>query len=242
MARVLSKALKRQRPNTVIVMASGGLDSAVLVAELAAKGKTVYPVCVRTCVSFEKAQFQALQNFLRHLPYKNIKPLTQLRLPVSTILPSTHWALSGWRVPLAKSSDESVYLPGWNLLLVPPVLVFAAREGIPLVMLGHLANNPYPDSQNSFFEQLERLASIAFLRKIGIRRPFAHLTKEAVIRRGQHFPLGLTLSCIQPRKGKHCGGCNRCEERHRYFLKAGIPDPTIYARLKGLLTIQGKVR
>jgi 7-cyano-7-deazaguanine synthase len=50
-----------------------------------------------------------------------------------------------------------------------------------------------------------------------------------VIRRGVALgvPFDLTLSCMKPR-GRHCGECSKCRERHDAFLEAGIPDPTMY--------------
>jgi len=42
-------------------------------------------------------------------------------------------------------------------------------------------------------------------------------------------PMQLTLSCMSPVKGGHCGTCSKCRERHDAFLEAGIADPTDYA-------------
>jgi 7-cyano-7-deazaguanine synthase len=39
----------------------------------------------------------------------------------------------------------------------------------------------------------------------------------------------LTLSCMQPVGGSHCGRCSKCRERRDAFLEAGIVDPTKYA-------------
>jgi 7-cyano-7-deazaguanine synthase len=56
------------------------------------------------------------------------------------------------------------------------------------------------------------------------------LTKTDIIRRGRHLPLGLTFSCIAPVSRRHCGRCNKCAERRRAFVAAGIADPTDYAK------------
>jgi 7-cyano-7-deazaguanine synthase len=61
--------------------------------------------------------------------------------------------------------------------------------------------------------------------------PFATLKKSAVVRLGIDLgvPLGLTLSCMNPRSARHCGRCSKCRERRDAFLDAGVPDPTDYA-------------
>ena len=41
-------------------------------------------------------------------------------------------------------------------------------------------------------------------------------------------PLELTLSCMQPADGRHCGRCSKCRERRDAFLEAGVRDPTPY--------------
>ena len=59
-------------------------------------------------------------------------------------------------------------------------------------------------------------------------RPFATLHKAEVLARGRRLPLHLTLSCIDPVDGRHCGRCNKCAERTKGFRDAGICDLTAY--------------
>ena len=54
--------------------------------------------------------------------------------------------------------------------------------------------------------------------------------KADVIRLGRTLgvPFELTLSCMNPRDGRHCGRCSKCRERRDAFAEAGVDDPTTY--------------
>ena len=58
------------------------------------------------------------------------------------------------------------------------------------------------------------------------------MSKSDVIRLGVELgvPLELTLSCMNPREGRHCGRCSKCRERRDGFAEARRDDPTAYAR------------
>jgi 7-cyano-7-deazaguanine synthase len=65
---------------------------------------------------------------------------------------------------------------------------------------------------------------------VRVRWPFAGLAKAEVLRLGRDLPLRHTFSCIRPAGGRHCGRCNKCAERRRGFVAAGLSDPTEYDR------------
>ena len=75
-----------------------------------------------------------------------------------------------------------------------------------------------------------RVVSASVGGSVRVLRPYAHLHKLDVLRRGVGMPLGDTFSCIRPRMGVHCGECNKCEERRHGFAEAGMDDPTEYAK------------
>ena len=218
-------------PERVCVLASGGLDSAVLVAVLARRHQ-VHPVYVRCGLAWERAEEAALRRFLRALGARGrrrLAPLVRLELPVAPLYGRQHWSLSGRGVPGARAALASNYLPGRNLLLGSLAAVHCARARIPALALALLADNPFPDATPGFLRDLGRCASRALGAPIRVRAPFRRLAKDAVIRLGRDLPLGLTLSCAHPRGVRHCGRCTKCAERRAAFARAGVIDPTMYA-------------
>jgi len=217
-------------PDRVCVLASGGLDSAVLLGTLARR-REVHPVYVRCGLRWERAEEALLASFLRALRRRQgltVAPLVRLELPVARLYGGNHWSVSGREVPGARAALSSNYLPGRNLLLTSLAAVHCARLRIPELALALLADNPFPDATAAFLTNLGRVASQALDHPITVRAPFRRLAKEAVIRRGRNLPLALTLSCASPRGLRHCGACTKCAERQSAFARSGVPDPTVY--------------
>lgn len=206
---------------------SGGLDSAVLLATLAERDQRVQPFYVRSGLVWETAELSAIGRFLDCLATPKVLPLVTLRLPVGDLY-ADHWSLTGDAVPNAESSDEAVYLPGRNALLLIKVALWCQLHGIGELALGALSSNPFPDADPEFFRSLERTVAQAMGTSIAFTRPFAELDKRSVMRIGRDLPLQHTFSCIAPKAGIHCGECNKCAERRWGFIHAGIPDPTEY--------------
>lgn len=230
MNSVSSTGLKNRR---ACVLISGGLDSCVLLAHLAEQGWELTPLYVQAGLVWERVELIWIRRFLARLDPSGLKPLRQLSLPVEDIYRS-HWSTTGQAVPGAHSEDSAVYLPGRNLLLLSKAAVYCALNRICVIALGPLKGNPFPDSTPAFFRGFQRLASGALTHPLEIMAPFSSLSKAEVIALGKAFPLELTFSCIRPVGEKHCGGCNKCAERRRSFVEAGVKDKTDYHRLPGL--------
>jgi len=211
------------------VLFSGGLDSAVLVA-LAAREGPVQPLYVSVGLAWEAAERAAAARFLASLPADRVRPMAALRVDMTDVYPPTHWAIRG-EAPGFDTPDEDVYLEGRNVILLSKAAVFMARAGIARVWIGPLAGNPFPDATAEFFAAFARALTIGLAAPIAVTAPFSTLHKSDVIRRGLDLgvPLELTLSCMQPREGLHCGRCSKCRERRDAFAEAGVQDPTSYA-------------
>jgi 7-cyano-7-deazaguanine synthase len=212
----------------VAVLASGGLDSAVLTAEYLGEGRVVQPIYVRFGLAWEETEERHLRRFLDTLQGSGLRPLVTLDLPVADTY-GAHWSLSADDVPDADTPDEAVYLPGRNLLLLAKSSIWCALHGCPTIALGTLKGNPFADSSREFFGDVESLVQTAVGHRLEIATPFSELDKAHVLELGRHLQLQHTFSCINPTAGVHCGRCNKCAERQRAFEEASIGDVTTYA-------------
>ena len=213
----------------VAVLASGGLDSAILVAELLSQGSAVHPIYVRFGLAWEPTEEAHLRRFLDTLRSPAPEPLTVLNVPIAPIY-GTHWSVSGEAVPDDRSADEAVYLPGRNLLLLAQPSVWCALNGVGTIALGTLKGNPFPDSSAEFFDDFAALVKRGMGHSLEVVTPFAGLTKADVLALGRDLALRHTFSCIDPQGGRHCGHCNKCAERRLAFAALEIDDVTEYAR------------
>lgn len=200
----------------VCVLASGGFDSCVLIADLLDRGHEVYPFYVASGFYWEKAELHWLKRFLKALKGPRLKPLTIAETPMRWIMRG-HWSLTGKGVPSSRAAWDSVYLPGRNLLLLSQAGVFAASRDIPLVVLGVLRGNPFADSKPRFLRDMESAINDALRSRVKVSAPYTKLKKDAVARLAarlaKRFPLELTFSCLRPRGVNPCGKCSKCAER-----------------------------
>lgn len=213
---------------TIAVLASGGLDSAVLLYDVASQHEVV-PLYIAKGLAWELEEQWALAHFVERLGHPRVHAPVILPLPVGGLY-GNHWSVTGVGVPAADQPDEDVFLPARNVLLFTAAAIWCYKTGVHRITVGSLAGNPFPDATDAFFADLARLLSTALSHEIDIAAPFRHATKASLIKRFQHLPLEFTLTCNAPRNGQHCGACNKCYERQQAFAKAEVPDRTPYAR------------
>lgn len=216
-----------------IVLLSGGLDSAVLLAHEAEQARA-HPLYVRVGLAWEDAELSMIAQLL-HAPVfeGRTAPLTSVEFTMRDVYAPTHWAVQG-TPPAYDTPDEAVYLPGRNLVLLTKASVIAASRHIERIALGPLAGNPFPDATPEFFATMSHALSLGLNHRISIATPFVAMHKEAVIRRGAQLgvPFEHTLSCMSPIVDGvplHCGLCSKCRERRDAFAAAGVSDRTKYA-------------
>ena len=231
------------------VLLSGGLDSAVLLADEASRGE-VQPIYVSVGLAWEAAERAIVNRLLAGSPFRDrMRPLAALSVDMRDVYAANHWAVEG-RPPSYHTPDEDVYLPGRNVILFGKAGVFCAAADIGRLVIGTLEHNPFPDATPQFREAMQRALSLGLAHELSIEAPFAGMSKADVIRRGVSLgvPFELSLSCMNPKRSGqwsavsdhaghrplatghyvHCGTCSKCRERHDAFLEAGVADPTEY--------------
>lgn len=216
-------------PPQSAVLLSAGLDSTVLAAAEARDGP-IHPVYVSCGLAWEAEELAAVERLLRTPPLAASQPLARLTFTVRDLYPATHWSLQG-EPPAFDTPDEDVYLAGRNVMLLSKAAIYCAQHGVHRIALATLSGNPFPDATPAFFGTMARGLSLGLNHEIQIATPFAALHKSEVIRIGTQLgvAMALTLSCMNPQRGLHCGRCSKCRERRDAFRQAGVDDPTAYA-------------
>jgi 7-cyano-7-deazaguanine synthase len=213
------------------VLVSGGLDSAVLLAESLDRHPAVHPIYVRFGLAWEEVEFQYLSRFLKAVAGPSLCPMVVLDQPVGDVY-GNHWSIRGTDVPGADTPDEAVFLPGRNVLLLAKAVLWCHVHGVPALALASLGSNPFPDATPEFLAALERVLNQAVHGRVRLFQPYRGLHKVDVLRRGRSYPLEYSFSCLKPMpvngENLHCGACNKCAERQKGFADAGLPDPTTY--------------
>ena len=229
-------AVRLEEGQGAAVLFSAGLDSAVLLAQAARQGR-VQPVYVRAGLAWEDEELGLAERLLRRTPYLDsttILPMVVLAIDMRDVYPATHWAVRG-DPPGVDTPDEDVYLEGRNVVLLSKAGVFAAHAKLTRILVGTLAGNPFADARPQFFDAMGNALTLGLGAPLAIEAPLMTMNKRDVIRAGRSLgvPLELTMSCMRPSDGVHCGRCSKCRERRDGFRDAGVPDPTAYEADRG---------
>jgi len=224
-----SSTIKNLINDPTAILVSGGLDSAILLADMVNhKFPKVWPVFVQCGLYWEKTELEYLKRFINAIKAPNLAELIILDVPVGDLY-KDHWSLTGLNVPDVKSPDEAVFLPGRNVLLTAKALLWCNLNQVKSLSLAVLESNPFPDATDSFFLTMEQAINESVSGNVKLLRPYAGMHKTDVLKIGRNAPLEHTFSCIYPINGMHCGKCNKCAERKNGFSQASMKDPTSYS-------------
>ncbi|MGA2084442.1 MAG: 7-cyano-7-deazaguanine synthase QueC [Terracidiphilus sp.] len=229
------------QPKRAVVLLSGGLDSATVLAIARSEGYELY------ALSFSYGQ-------------RHIFELEAARRVASSIGVAAHRiaaidlrvfggsALTGdIDVPKGRSTDEMshgipiTYVPARNTIFLAFALAWAEVLGSSDIFIGvnALDYSGYPDCRREFIEAFEKMANLATKagvegrQTLKIHAPLIALTKAEIIRKGIELGVdySLTSSCYDPSAtGEPCGQCDSCLLRRKGFRENGIDDPLQYEK------------
>jgi 7-cyano-7-deazaguanine synthase len=222
--------------NRAVVLLSGGLDSATVLAIARAQGH----VCHALSMDYgqrhhaELAAARAVAERLGAVEHRVMRldlaafggsALTDrsIAVPVDGVRPDT--------IPVT-------YVPARNTIFLAIALALAEVLGAQDLFFGANAvdYSGYPDCRPEFMRAFEKLANLGTKagvegRALRLHTPIIALGKADIIRRGTELGVdfSLTVSCYQPdEEGRACGVCDACRLRRDGFTGAGLPDPTRY--------------
>ncbi|MDG9924932.1 MULTISPECIES: 7-cyano-7-deazaguanine synthase QueC [unclassified Pseudomonas] len=217
-----------------VVLLSGGLDSATILAQAKAAGFACYSV------SFDygqrhRAELQAAERVARQLGVVEHKVIG---LNLNGIGGS---ALTDSSIAVPEGPTEGIpitYVPARNTVFLSLALGWAEVLGAHDIFIGVNAvdYSGYPDCRPEFIAAFERVANLATREGVEgsgfrIQAPLQNLSKAQIVQIGlQHgVDYGLTVSCYQADDdGRACGKCDSCRLRAAGFTAAGVADPTRY--------------
>lgn len=222
-------------PRDAVILLSGGLDSATVLAMAQAQGFRCHALSIsygqRHVAELEAAR--ALAEQAGCLSYRRIE--MDMRLIGGSAL--TDPAIE---VPTTPSDDIPItYVPARNTVFLSLAMGLAEVLGAQDLFIGVNAvdYSGYPDCRPAFLEQFQKLSQLATKagvengQGLRIHAPLLHMSKGEIIRQG--IALGVdyaaTVSCYQADdQGRACGVCDSCRLRQEGFVQAGVNDPTRY--------------
>ncbi|MCB9934939.1 MAG: 7-cyano-7-deazaguanine synthase QueC [Planctomycetes bacterium] len=217
-----------------IVLVSGGLDSATVLALALDEGYAVQ------ALTFDYGQRHdvELQAAAAVCASLCVAPPRVIKLDLRAIGGS---ALTADIAVPKEGVGEGIpvtYVPARNTLFLSYALAVAEVSGAHDIFIGVNAvdYSGYPDCRPEFIAAFERLSNLATRegvegRPLRIHAPLINLTKAEIISKGAALGVdySLTHSCYDPIEGLACGRCDSCRLRRQGFEQAGIKDPTRYS-------------
>lgn len=215
-----------------VILVSGGLDSATVLAMAKSQGFDCYALAV----DYGQRHRSELHAAARVADVNGAK-LKILPLDLRAIGGSALTDDIG--VPEEETPGIPVtYVPARNTIMLSLALAWAEVLGSDDIFIGVNAvdYSGYPDCRPEFiaaYQQMARLATRAGVEGgiVTIHTPLIDLTKAEIIRQGVELGVDYsqTVSCYQAdSEGRACGVCDSCRIRKQGFRTAGIPDPTKY--------------
>lgn len=223
--------------NDAIVLVSGGLDSATVLAIARDQGLSCH------ALSFDYGQRHRCELHAARRVAEHARAATHRVVTLdASVFGDT--SLTGNRLDVPRDRADvgddipPTYVPARNLLFLSYGVAYAESMGAQSVHIGAnaLDFSGYPDCRPAFIESFARTAALATRAgvegsPIAIEAPLVDQTKAGIIEIGIRLGVdyALTISCYDPDGHGHaCGRCDSCALRRRGFEEAGVDDPTSY--------------
>lgn len=225
------------RPRAVVLL-SGGLDSATVLAIARARGFDAYALSLRYgqrhAVELERAREVAQRlGAAKHVVVEfDLRTFGGSALTADIDVPKDR--------PAAAAADgiPVTYVPARNTIFLSFALAWAETLGSSDVFVGvnALDYSGYPDCRPEYiaaFEQLANLATKAGVegaQRLRIHAPLVEWSKARIIEEGLALGVdyAITSSCYDPGpRGEPCGRCDACVLRAKGFAEAGVADPLL---------------
>jgi len=226
------------KPESCVVLLSGGLDSA-----------TVLALATRTggleahCLSFDYGQRHRIELECAAAVAVQLGAAAHRCLRIDPSVVAGSALTGGGAVPKGPELDDeqaipSTYVPARNTLFLAHGLAEAERIGAGSIWIGANAvdYSGYPDCRPQYLRAFEAMANLATREAVEgrvryrVEAPLVDLSKAAIIRTGLDLGVdyGLTSSCYDPGPAAEpCGGCDSCRLRAKGFAEAGAADPRV---------------
>lgn len=232
-----NSSLKQESKPRAVVLLSGGLDSATVLAMAVADGYECHTL------AFDYGQRH------RNELVASQKLSTRYGAASHRVFPIDIGSFGGSAltadIDVPKGRDESVmtdipvtYVPARNLVFLSIAMALAETLDAADLFIGVNAvdYSGYPDCRPEFVESFTKTANLATKigvdgKRIVVHTPLMEMTKAEIITKGVELGVeySMTHSCYDPIDGGACGECDSCILRRRGFEQAGIDDPTVYA-------------
>lgn len=214
----------------VCVLLSGGMDSVTVLYEALGRHEVV------ACLTFDYgAKHNACEIPMArvHAQRLGIRHDT-IELGFIERLFSSDLLRTGGAIPdghYAEASMRQTVVPFRNGILLAVAAGYAEGVGAGAVVIAAHAGDHaiYPDCRESFMRAMGEAMSQGTYANIQLLRPFIHMDKAGIARRGAELGVDFseTWSCYKGGR-IHCGVCGTCVERREAFVLAGLSDPTVY--------------
>jgi 7-cyano-7-deazaguanine synthase len=223
----------------VVVLLSGGMDSATALALTLANGSPVIALTFDYGQRHRK-EIEAAKRISKHFRVGDHRIVSMdLGAIGGSALTDRQIA-----IPTQRNLDDIgkgipvTYVPARNTILLSYALGLAEASGATAIVIAANAidYSGYVDCRPEFYAAFQEVARLGTKRGvegdvIEIRTPLIQMSKADIVRKGEELgvPWALTWSCYYGR-AKACGVCDSCQLRRKGFREAGIEDPLLYAR------------